>query len=138
MKWFGAKKDTWQLSKMTRDGRPIGTQLLRINPSTNRRAHPHLIYFTVSYEGGHLPSPSDFDRFDIIDDELIRLDPILGFAIVATITTGGKRDWVIYAKDAETVMSGLFRELGEHSPQMETQPDPSWIQYKDLVKMAKL
>ena len=95
MKWFGAKKDTWQLSKMTRDGRPIGTQLLRINPSTNRRAHPHLIYFTVCYEGGHLPSPSDFDRFDIIDDELIRLDPILGFAIVATITTGGKRDWVI-------------------------------------------
>lgn len=113
-------------------------QLLRKNPSANRRRHPDLVYFTLSYENRPLPSRSDFDRFEVIDEKLEQLEQKMGCVLVATMTAEGKRDWIFYAGDAERVVSGLLLEFGEHSPQMETQRDPSWNQYKELVKMSKL
>ena len=139
MNWFRRSKTRKRRTELSRisdatTGEMIGSRVL----ITNHERIPEygdLVYFTLSYVPTPLPSPEDFDRFDMVQDRLDALIYELEFCCVGMMTVRGKRDWILYAKDGQLLVAQLLERLGEFAPQMETQPDPSWSQYRELLRM---
>lgn len=135
MNWFARKKDMWRVSKITRDGDLIGTQLFRANPSCHKKDFPYLLYFTLSYSGTVLPNHDDFAQYNEVESIFSQVESELGIEIIGVMTMNGKRDWIMYAKNGQKAVDGLFREMSKYHPHMTTTQDPRWRQYQDLKNM---
>jgi len=126
---------SWQLAQGLREGKPI---IVRMNASIEEfRGHPELTYqvgvaipFKAPDENG-LPSAEESAALDQIEDLVFDTLQVQGRSVVvAVITTGGMREFVLYAVDPEEVKLNHTRLCKAvrtgHEVQLMIQTDPKW------------
>lgn len=110
----------------------IGSRVLITN-HPHIQEYPDLVYFTLKCTEP-LPTSADFEKFDTVQNRIDELAYEWEFCCLGMITCYGHRDWVGYAKDAQRLMGLMFVEFSAFSPQMESEPDPNWTHYRQLLK----
>jgi hypothetical protein len=82
------------------------------------------------------PAKESLAQLDAIEDLLVsRLTPGRQCIQVATISTGGMREFVFYSSappETHAALQALAREIATHQVQHVIQPDPKWRVYRQL------
>lgn len=133
--------ESWSVSQGNLDGRPI---IIRLNRGVQEaHGHPELqhqigvaIPLKAPDENG-FPGPEESAKLAEIEDLLVeRLEPDRMCLHVATISTGGMREFVFYSSDPETSrreIEMLSKTITSHELQHIVQADPDWRVYQRLA-----
>ena len=131
-------KGTWTLGSLTAEnGDLAGTHMVLEGASRHDREHPFVVFVTLSYEGGELPSEAEMQRFDEFDDRLTDCLARCPGLNVGMFTHGGIRDWICYVKDGQVAANIIDSELSSYSPKIEVKHDPTWSEYRSFAAMGK-
>ena len=97
-----------------------------------------LIECTVKTKG-RMPSHTEFDKFNKIEDQLEKLEPLWHFQLFVCVTKPGKRTWFYYAKDVKDFAAA--KRIGEKftrlNPEIIISPDPDWNAYGGYIHILE-
>jgi len=125
----------WLVAQGTNEGKPM---VARINTSVDEfRGHPELTYqvgiaipLKLADENG-MPGTAEAEELNQIEDLVFEILEVQSRSVlVAVITTGGMREFVLYAVDPEEVKANHGRLCKAvttgHEVQLMIQSDPKW------------
>ena len=132
----------WKVSQGEHNGGPL---FVRVHEGVGRLAEdgsfPDQVGIAVPLHSPNehgLPTDDEAQELGEIEDRIVELlEGGCQTIHVATITTGGMREFVLYTKDEETVNEGfshLKETVSTHELQLMIQPDPEWSVYKQFAK----
>jgi hypothetical protein len=131
----------WQVLQGLYDGRPI---VLRVNAAVDAfRGHPELGYqvgiaVPLKDPSEHgLPKQPELDALSAIEDRLVDTVVVAARSVlVAVVTTGGMREFVLYATDPEEVKKNFARLEASNDSGLELQlmiqGDPEWSVFESF------
>jgi hypothetical protein len=133
--------DRWTLSRSQRDGKPIfvrthtGYQEFRGVAGFEHQVGIAVPLRHADTEG--LPTAIETQDLNAIEDAICSVfEPQCESLLVATITTAGVREFVLYTRNPDEVKR-KFRLLGDrissHKVHLRVQPDKGWDIYSKLI-----
>jgi hypothetical protein len=143
MRRFGLKKKSvgeamWTLSALkSPNGDVTGTHLLMQGARWNEREYSYVMFVTLSYEGGHMPSTEVMHRFDEFEEKLADCLVRCPGLNVGVFMHRGNRDWICYVKDGQAAANLVYSELSSYSPKILVKYDPKWSEYRSFADMSK-
>lgn len=130
--------DTWNLLHGDHRGQPM---LVRLNTGAEalagRGTHRIRVGVAVPFnepDPDGLPESFEGDELTVFEDVLIDMAGSRA-ALVAVITTGGMREFVLYTSDGRWVEQfhrDLESAIPNHHVQVVAEPDPEWDLYRSF------
>lgn len=147
--WPLSKKDqsepnwdgSWSVLQGDHEGAPL---IVRIHQEVGRLVHdgsfPYQVGIAVPLQSPNehgLPEPDEMEILSALEDKIVQtLERDRECIHVATITTSGMREFVLYTSAPETV-EATFQELKDAAPthevQLMIQPDEDWSVYEQFA-----
>ena len=125
----------WHVSQGTHNGRAL---LVRVNTAADPfRGHPdlsHQVGIAVPFkeaDSNGMPVGTEIEELNAIEDQVFEnFEAAAQSIVVAVVTTGGMREFVLYTRDPSGVES-KYQEFktkvdSGHEIQLMIQPDPKW------------
>lgn len=139
--------DKWSVNVGTYEGKPM---ILRIRDFSKdmlpnlAKVFPYQVGVAIPFhnpDANGFPSADESEQLLTIEDILVPLFEKADESIyVASITTGGMREFVFYVSNPDTVIGKfetLKAEAKSHKPQLTTQKDADWGIYRALGSSMK-
>lgn len=136
-----ALDERWSVSHGEYEGRPL---IVRVNLGAAAAiGHPEFTHQVgVAFplrapDSNGFPSHDEGEQLSQIEDLLAeRLEADRQCIHVATVSTGGMREFVFYSSDPESthiLLEELASEVSSHEVQHIVQPDPKWSVYRQFA-----
>jgi hypothetical protein len=127
------RADRWSLAEGTHDGKRV---VLRFRDGFRNRpdlsSYPRLVRVVWTYQSDAtgMPDSQAGDQMGVFEDRLIEaVEPSQTAALVAVITTDGRREWMYYTSDAEEFdrrLTEMPQEKHGYPIEVSTEHDPEW------------
>ena len=133
--------DSWSLSQGRHGSNPMVVRLNRgVAAAVGHPAFTHQVGVAVPLhnpDANGFPSPDEAAQLDALEELLVsRLTPERQCLFVATISTGGMREFVFYSSAPQSTheaLQSLAQEVATHQVQHIVQPDPKWRVYRQFT-----
>jgi hypothetical protein len=132
--------ESWSLSQGRHGSNPMIVRVNRgVAAAVGHPAYTHQVGVAVPLhqpDANGFPTSDESAQLGAIEDLLVaRLTPDRQCIYVATISTGGMREFVFYSSAPQLTheaLQALAREVATHQVQHIVRPDPKWRVYRQF------
>lgn len=132
--------ESWSFSQGRHGSNPMIVRVNRgVAAAVGHPAYTHQVGVAVPLhkpDANGFPASDEAAQLNAIEDLLVsRLSPDRQCIHVATISTGGMREFVFYSSAPQAThetLESLAREVATHQVQHIVQPDPKWRVYRQF------